>query len=81
MLDKLKAIEEKYIGLENRLQQPEVYSDPSLYAKLAKEQKEITPSWGYQEAEAEVTLSPSVLSSSFSCRSHYFIRRNRIQWC
>lgn len=43
MLEKLKAIEEKYINLEERLQQPEVYSDPSLYAKLAREQKEITP--------------------------------------
>ncbi len=43
MLDKLKAIEEKFIGLEERMQQPEVYSDPATYAKLAREQKEITP--------------------------------------
>lgn len=50
------------------------------YYKMGQ-QKEITPSWGCQETEGEVTLSPSVLSSSFPCRSHYFIRRNRIQWC
>lgn len=43
MLDKLKAIEEKYCELEKRLSQPEVYSDPAAYAKLAKEQKDIAP--------------------------------------
>lgn len=43
MLDKLKQIEDKYEALEQRLQQPEVYSDPAEYAKLAREQKEITP--------------------------------------
>jgi len=43
MLDKLIAIEEKYETLEKRMQDPEVYSDPSLYARLAREQKEIQP--------------------------------------
>ena len=43
MFDKLRAIEEKFISLESRMQQPEVYTDPALYAKLAREQKEITP--------------------------------------
>lgn len=43
MLDKLKAIEEKFVDLEERMQQPEVYSDPAVYAKLAREQKEIAP--------------------------------------
>jgi hypothetical protein len=28
-----------------------------------------------------VTLSPSVHSTGFPCRSHYFIRNNRIDWC
>lgn len=41
MLEKLQAIEEKFTELENRMQQPEVYSDPNAYARLAKEQKEI----------------------------------------
>ncbi len=41
MLDKLKQIDEKYRDLEARMNQPEVYSDPEAYAKLAKEQKEI----------------------------------------
>jgi len=43
MQDKLIAIEEKYQMLENRMQDPEVYSDPALYARLAREQKEIQP--------------------------------------
>jgi len=43
MLEKLKLIEEKYVDLETRMQQPEVYSDSTAYTKLAKEQKEIAP--------------------------------------
>jgi len=43
MLEKLNAINEKFIILEKRMQEPEVYNDPSLYAKLAREQKEIQP--------------------------------------
>ena len=37
MLEKLREIEVKYSELEARMSQPEVYSDPSAYAKLAKE--------------------------------------------
>ncbi|MCL2366971.1 MAG: peptide chain release factor 1 [Oscillospiraceae bacterium] len=43
MQEKLVAIEEKYNVLEKRMQDPEVYSDPATYAKLAREQKEIAP--------------------------------------
>ena len=43
MLDKLTAIEEKYMTLEQRMQEPDIYSDPALYARLAREQKEIAP--------------------------------------
>ena len=43
MLEKLKAIEERFIELENRMAQPEVYSDVTAYAKLAKDQKELAP--------------------------------------
>ena len=45
------------------------------------QQKEEHPSWGFREKNGKVTLSPSILSSGFPCRSHYFIRENRIQWC
>lgn len=50
------------------------------YYKLGQ-QKEKYPSWGIQEQNGKITLSPSILSSGFPCRSHYFIRENRIQWC
>jgi len=43
MLEKLIEIEEKYQNLEKRMQEPEVYTDPALYAKLAREQREIQP--------------------------------------
>ncbi|NCC68903.1 MAG: PCRF domain-containing protein, partial [Clostridia bacterium] len=43
MLEKLKEIEEKYSEIERRITLPEVYSDAAVYAKLAKEQKELTP--------------------------------------
>ena len=43
MLEKLIAIEEKFTALEQRMQDPEVYSDPTVYAKLAREQKEVQP--------------------------------------
>lgn len=43
MLEKLIEIEKKYIMLENRMQEPDVYSNQTLYAKLAREQKEIEP--------------------------------------
>jgi peptide chain release factor 1 len=43
MLSKLTAIEEKYADLESRMQTPEVYNDPALYARLNREQKEIAP--------------------------------------
>ena len=31
--------------------------------------------------ENGATLSPSIGNFSFPCRSHYFIRRNRVEWC
>ena len=37
--------------------------------------------WEFREEDGKVTLSPSVLSSGFDCKSHYFIRGNRIDWC
>ncbi len=43
MLEKLKEIENKYLALEEKMQTPEIYTDPAAYAKLAREQKEITP--------------------------------------
>lgn len=43
MLDKIKQLEDRFIEIESRMLQPEVYSDPSAYARLAREQKELAP--------------------------------------
>ena len=43
MFEKLTDIEDKFETLEKRMQEPDVYSDPALYASLAREQKEIQP--------------------------------------
>lgn len=37
--------------------------------------------WGFVETGGAVSLSPSVYSSGLPCKSHYFIRNNRIDWC
>lgn len=37
--------------------------------------------WGFREQDEKVTLSPSVYSTGFECKSHYFIRENRVEWC
>ncbi len=43
MLEKLAFLEEKYRELEEKLADPNLYNDPTLAAKLLKEQKELTP--------------------------------------
>lgn len=43
MLDKLKLLEQKYLALEEKSQQPDFYSDPKAAAKTLKEQKELEP--------------------------------------
>ena len=43
MLEKLKAAEEKYIGMETELADPAIFSDNEKYAALMKEYKTLTP--------------------------------------
>lgn len=37
--------------------------------------------WALTEKDEMVTLSPSIFSKSWPCKSHYFIRDNCISWC
>lgn len=37
--------------------------------------------WGFLEDRGMITLSPSIHSTGLPCRSHYFIRANRVVWC
>lgn len=39
------------------------------------------PGWSLRVADDRVTLTPSVHCTGFECRSHYFIRDNKIEWC
>ena len=43
MLEKLKQLENKYIELTARSEQPDFYADPNRAAKLLKEQRELEP--------------------------------------
>ena len=43
MFDKLKLLKNQYEELQKRMEMPETYSDPALYAKLDRESREIAP--------------------------------------
>ncbi|MBQ9980361.1 MAG: peptide chain release factor 1 [Oscillospiraceae bacterium] len=43
MLEKLGLLEQRYMEIEERLLQGDIYSDPAAAAKLLKEQKELLP--------------------------------------
>ena len=43
MLDKLKAVANRYEAIVSQLEDPAVYADSALLAKLTREQKELTP--------------------------------------
>lgn len=43
MLEKLKAVEERYAEMSERAAQPEFYNDPKAATKLLKEQKQLEP--------------------------------------
>ena len=43
MLEKIQKLAERYSEIECRMQQPEIYSDPAEFARLAREQRELRP--------------------------------------
>jgi len=43
VLDKLKEIARKYSEIQERMEDPALYADPSAYTRLVKEQKELEP--------------------------------------
>ena len=45
MLEKLKQLENKYLELSARAEQPDFYADPARAAKFLKEQRELAPSF------------------------------------
>jgi len=37
--------------------------------------------WQYTENDGKVTLHPSIGNFQMPCRSHYWIRENKVVWC
>jgi peptide chain release factor 1 len=68
MLDKLEQIEARYEGLTEQLSSPEVYSDPSNYAKLNKQHRslgEVVEKYReWKQIKSELTDSRELLDSA-----------------
>ena len=43
MLDKLKQLDNRYSELGQRMENGEIYADPTAYTKCAREMKELEP--------------------------------------
>lgn len=60
------------------------YATASHLCCCGCEREVVTPlnpaKWRITEREGKVSLAPSVGNWSFSCRSHYWINANRVQW-
>lgn len=49
-------------------------------------EKTVTPfgspsGWTLEDVDGAVTLNPSVYNYQVPCRAHYFVRRNKVEWC
>ena len=66
MLDKLKLVEEKYMELCVRAEQPDFYADPKKAAAYLKEQKELEPVItafrGYKRAQRDMQEDAEMMS-------------------
>ena len=68
MFQKLKEAEEKFNALEARMQQPDIFADPELYAKLIKEYRTLEPVIlkyrEYQQAKLQINEALDLLETS-----------------
>ena len=66
MLDKLKLVDEKYIEISARAEQPDFYADPQKAASWLKEQKELEPVVeayrGYLKAQGDMEEALSLMN-------------------
>ncbi|MBQ8208249.1 MAG: peptide chain release factor 1 [Clostridia bacterium] len=67
MFEKLKEAEQKYIGIEDSLSDPNVMSDPARYAELMKEHKAMVPIIGryrdYKETRETIEDLKNILQT------------------
>ena len=68
MLDKLRILKNQYEQLQRRMEEPETYSNPALYARCEREARELAPSVGayceYERAEADVRTSLELMDDA-----------------
>jgi peptide chain release factor 1 len=65
MFDKLRALKDQYERIQARLQQPDTYSDPALYAKYERESRELAPVveayCAYEKADADMNAAKELM--------------------
>ena len=68
MLDKLRILKNQYEQLQRRMEEPETYSNPALYARCEREARELAPIVGayceYERAEADVRSSLELMDDA-----------------
>ena len=68
MLDKLRILKNQYEQLQRRMEEPETYSNPALYARCEREARELAPIVGayceYERAEADVRTSLKLMDDA-----------------
>ena len=68
MLDKLRILKNQYEQLQRRMEEPETYSNPALYARCEREARELAPIVGayceYERAEADVRTSLELMDDT-----------------
>ena len=68
MLDKLKAVADRYEAIVSQLEDPAIYADSVRLAKLTREQKELTPLMeayeAYRRAGADMTAAQEMMGDA-----------------
>ena len=68
MLDKLRILKNQFEQLQRRMEEPETYSNPALYARCEREARELAPIVGayceYERAEADVRTSLELMDDA-----------------
>ena len=68
MLDKLRILKNQYEQLQRRMEEPETYSDPALYARCEREARELAPIVGayceYERAEEDMRAALELMDDA-----------------
>lgn len=68
MLDKLRILKNQYEQLQRRMEEPETYSNPALYARCEREARELAPIveayCEYERAEADARTSLELMDDA-----------------